>query len=110
MENNVFIYNTVNCKSPSGIQGGIISNKNVFMEVSGINLFKDDQIISKDDGASGSALFVVLTHAKSIALTGFIFENCSAIKSGGSVFVTSLVSNENREIKFFNCSFTNKKL
>lgn len=77
----------MNCKSSSLIQGGIISNKNVFMEVSGINLFKDDQIISNDDGASGSALFVVLTLAKSIALTVFIFENCSAIKSGGSLLL-----------------------
>lgn len=95
----------MNCKSPSGTQGGIISNKNDFMEVSGTNLFKDNQIISNDDGASGSALFVVLTHAKSIALTGFIFENCS-----GLVFFTSSVSDENHEIKFFNCSFTNNKI
>lgn len=43
--------------------------------------------------------------SKSIALTGFIFENCS-----GLVFFTSSVSDENHEIKFFNCSFTNNKI
>lgn len=110
LENNVFINNTVNCKSSSLIQGGIISNRNVFMEVSGTNLFKDNQIISNDDGASGSAFFVELKQAKSIALTGFIFENCSAIESGGAVFVTSSVSDESHEIKFFNCSFINNKI
>lgn len=78
----------MNCKSPSGTQGGIISNKNDFMEVSGTNLFKDNQIISNDNGASGSALFVELKQAKSIALTGIINTPSSPIVY--SVFLKTL--------------------